>query len=231
MNVQEGPRILLVEDEMSLARSLQLEMEHEGYRIDIARNGYEAIDKIPEDKWDLILLDIMLPGINGFDICERIRKHSDVPVIMLTAREATADKVTGLNIGADDYITKPFAMEEFLARVRAQLRRKTAEAQKNNQLTISDLIIHKDSRQAERGGCPIHLSRREFDLLVFLAENSGMVLERESILNHVWGYDFFGDAKVVDVYIRYLRAKIDEPFATPLLQTVRGVGYTLRGEK
>ncbi|HHW19041.1 MAG TPA: response regulator transcription factor [Firmicutes bacterium] len=225
------PRILVVEDEASLARFLQLELNHEGYQVEIARDGYEALARINETGWDLILLDLMLPGLEGFEVCRRVREKSDVPIIMLTARDAMRDKIKGLDMGADDYITKPFAVEELLARIRARLRRAGTQRLNEDKLIVSDLVICRKTRQVTRGGKTIPLTRREFDLLAFLAENAGIVLSRETILNRVWGFDYYGNTNVVDVYIRYLRAKIDEPFPTRLLHTVRGVGYTLREEE
>ena len=231
MENRSSLRILLVEDEASLARSIQLELGHENYQAEIAYNGYEALGKIQGGNWNLVILDLMLPGLNGFEVCQRIRETSDVPVIMLTALDAIRDKVKGFDIGADDYLTKPFAMEELLARVKARLRQRPTARQKGNKIVIHNLVIRRDTRQVTREGQYIALSRREFDLLTYMAENTGTVLSRDIILNRVWGYDFYGDTNVVDVYIRYLRAKIDEPFKTPLLHTVRGVGYTLREDK
>lgn len=230
MNDKVEPRILVVEDEASLARFLQLELNHEGYQVETAQNGYEALGRISEDRWDLVLLDIMIPGLDGFEVCRRIRKRRDVPIIMLTARDATLDKVKGLDTGADDYITKPFVIEELLARIRARLRGLPAARQEGNKLVAGDLVICRDTHQVTRSGQSIPLTKREFDLLAYLAENAGLVLGRETILARVWGYDYYGSDNVVDVYIRYLRAKIDEPFSNRLLHTVRGVGYTLREE-
>lgn len=224
------PAILVVEDEASLARFLQLELNHEGYQVETAKNGYEALGMISEGKWDLVLLDLMLPGLDGFEICRRIRKYTDVPVIMLTARDAVSDKIKGLDTGADDYVTKPFLIEELLARIRARLRSIPAARQEGGRIVVGDLVISRQTRQVTRDGQPISLTRREFDLLIYLAENNGLVMSRETILASVWGYDFYGSDNVVDVYIRYLRAKVDEPFSTRLLHTVRGVGYTLREE-
>jgi len=226
-----GASILVVEDESSLARFLQLELSHEGYKVETAANGYEALDKFNAGKWDLMLLDLMLPGIDGYEVCRLVKKkNKDLPVIMLTARDALMDKVKGLDTGADDYITKPFAIEELLARIRARLRSLSASRQVENILTVGELVISKDTREVSREGRPISLTRREFDLLAYMAENTGLVLNRETIMNRVWGYDYYGNDNVVDVYIRYLRAKIDEPFDKRLLHTVRGVGYTLREE-
>ena len=224
-------RILLVEDETSLARSIQLELGHENYQAEIADNGYEALDKVSANQWDLIILDLMLPGLNGFEVCQRIRATSEVPIIMLTALDAIGDKVKGFNFGADDYLTKPFVMEELLARIKARLRQRPAARQDGNKVVVNDLVICRDTRQVTREGQYISLSRREFDLLAYLADNTGTVLSRELILNRVWGYDFYGDTNVVDVYIRYLRSKVDEPYSTSLLHTIRGVGYTLREDK
>jgi len=201
------PSILVVEDETSLARFLQLELEHQGYHVEVVTNGYEAVVRIAEGKWDLVLLDVMLPGLDGFEICRRIRASSDVPVIMLTARDTTPDKIKGLDAGADDYLTKPFAAEELAARIRARLRRAPAGIKSKNKLLIGGITIHYDTRQVERGGRNIPLTKREFDLLACLAENAGIVLSREAILNHVWGYDYYGDTNIVDVYIRYLRSR------------------------
>ncbi|HEY3316653.1 MAG TPA: response regulator transcription factor [Bacillota bacterium] len=222
------PRILVVEDEASLARALQLELEHEGYRVEVAGNGYEAVARASEGDWSLILLDLMLPGLDGLAVCRQVRQRSAVPIIMLTARESTGDKVAGLDAGADDYVAKPFAIEELLARVRARLRQSAPLHRDGERLVVGDLAISRGSRMVERAGRSIALTRREFDLLAYLAENAGLVLTREAILNHVWGFDYYGETNVVEVYIRYLRAKIDEPFPTKLVQTVRGVGYTLR---
>lgn len=231
MDNKANPRILIVEDEESLARSIQIELNHEGYTAEIAHNGYEALGKATAAPWDLIILDVLLPGLDGFQVCQKVREASDVPIIMLTALDAIPDKVRGLDTGADDYLTKPFAMEELLARVRSRLRQRPGARHEGTKLIVKDLLIHLDTRQVTRGGQPIPLSRREFDLLSFLAENAGTVLSRDAILAHVWGYDFFTDTNVVDVYVSYLRSKIDEPFATPLLHTIRGIGYTLREEK
>jgi two-component system response regulator ArlR len=231
MDNKQTSRILIVEDEISLARSIQLELEHEGYQAETAQNGYEALGKINEGSWDLIILDLMLPGLDGFQVCQKIRENSDIPIIMLTALDAVKDKVKGFETGADDYLTKPFAMEELLVRIKARLRQRPGARIDGNKIVIKDLVIRRDTRQVNRLGQPIPLSRREFDLLTYLAENAGTVLNRELILNRVWGYEFYGDTNVVDVYIRYLRAKIDEPFDIPLLHTIRGVGYTLREGK
>jgi len=231
MPKESRPRILVVEDDISLARFLELELNHQGYEVVVATGGYEAVVKAGEGSWDLVILDIMLPGLDGFEVCRRLREHSLVPVIMLTARSTVHDRVKGLDTGADDYLIKPFATEELLARIRARLRQQSVPSQAGRKIAYSDLVVNPDTRQVERGGRRISLSKTEFDMLVYLLTNLGHVLSREAILNHVWGYNYFGSTNVVDVYIRYLRAKIDEPFAVKLLHTVRGVGYTLREEK
>lgn len=226
--LSELERILIVEDEAALARALEMELEHEGYLVETAGNGYEAVARVAAGHWDLVLLDIMLPGLDGFEVCRQIRQRSSVPIIMLTAREALGDKVTGLDAGADDYVAKPFATAELLARIRARLRRSPSGHQDGARLVVGDLVVRRDMRTAERQGRSINLTRREFDLLAYMAENVGLVLTRDAILDHVWGYDYYGQTNVVEVYIRYLRAKVDEPFTSKLLHTVRGVGYTLK---
>ncbi|WP_416148457.1 response regulator transcription factor [Salipaludibacillus sp. HK11] len=228
--------ILIVEDEENIARVVKLELEYEGYKTDIIHDGFEAWQRIQSspDKWDLILLDVMLPGLSGMEILRRIRKEKrTTPVIMLTARDAIVDKVTGLDQGADDYVTKPFEIEELLARIRVLIRRQESaivsdESKNENRLTLSDLSVEIESRDVKRGEAHIELTPREFDLLVYLLENINRVLSREQILEHVWGFDYFGDTNVVDVYIRYLRQKVDKPFDSPFIQTVRGVGYVIK---
>ena len=179
-----------------------------------------------------ILLDIMLPNLNGIEVLRRIRNVSEVPIILLTARDEVVDKVSGLDGGADDYITKPFAIEELLARIRAILRKKTSEntIYKHSQMQVGPLILDPIKREVKVNGDLIDLTKREFDLLEFLLENKNIVVSRETLLQNIWGYDFAGETNAVDVYIRYLRAKIDEPFELKLLYTVRGVGYVIRDE-
>ncbi|MBZ4647350.1 MAG: hypothetical protein PWR27_2211 [Petroclostridium sp.] len=220
--------ILIVEDEKQIVRFLELELKHEGYMIDTAFDGREGLKKAEENKYDLILLDIMLPGLNGMEVCRRIRQFSNIPVIMLTAKDDVTDKVMGLDIGADDYITKPFAIEELLARIRAALRRKDDLVNTGENLQIGDLTMDLSKRQVSKNGKSIELTKREYDLLEYLMKNKGIVLTREQILEKVWGYDYIGDTNVVDVYIRYLRSKIDDTFKTKLIHTIRGVGYMLK---
>lgn len=227
-----GSRILIVEDELQLARLMELELDHEGYQVVVRHNGRDALEALEEEAFDLVLLDIMLPEIDGIEVCRRLRDFSDIPVIMVTAKDAVPDKVEALDTGADDYITKPFAIEELLARIRALLRRKSNEEKENTTLMeIRDLIIDKDKYQVERAGEKLELTKKEFDLLVYLVENQGIVLSREDILSNIWGYDYLGETNIVDVYIRYLRSKVDDPFTNKLIKTVRGVGYVIRDDQ
>jgi len=194
--------------------------------------GLELIDMVKASPFDLVLLDIMLPGLNGIEVLRRIRQTSDIPVILLTARDAVVDKVTGLDSGADDYITKPFAIEELLARIRALLRKK----EPGNQAQAKDVVVYKElsldtrKREVHVKGTVVPLTKKEFDLLELLMENRNIVLSRETILDKIWGYDFSGGTNAVDVYIRYLRAKLEEPFGTKIFSTVRGVGYAIKDE-
>lgn len=223
------PHILVVEDNASLARFLQLELEHQEYTVDVVTDGYSAVTWATEYDYDLILLDVILPGQDGLSVCRCLRPVSNVPIIMLTARDTLNDRIKGLDTGANDYLCKPFATEELLARIRVQLR--SLSGLSRTTLQISDLIIRQDARTVRRGEMDIALTRREFDLLCYLAENTDIVLGREMILSRVWGYDYLGNTNVVDVYIRYLRAKVDDPFPDKLIHTVRGVGYVMREER
>ncbi len=224
------PNILLVEDEEKLARFVELELTHEGYEVDKAFDGRIGLDKAENGEYDLILLDIMLPGLNGLEVLRRLRRTSHTPVIMLTARDAVMDKVTGLDTGADDYVTKPFSIEELLARIRAALRKHSGEDGRETVLCCGDLRMDAARHRVERGGREIELTTREFALLKYFLENKTYVLTREQLLEQVWGYEYLGETNVVDVYVRYLRNKIDEPFPKKLLHTVRGTGYVLREE-
>ncbi|MBS4208455.1 response regulator transcription factor [Bacillus sp. FJAT-50079] len=231
----DKPRILIVEDEEKIARVLELELTYEGYETGKALDGLDGLAMFREEKWDLILLDVMLPGLSGIEVLRRIRSsESNVPIILLTAKDSIEDKVSGLDLGANDYITKPFQIEELLARIRAALRTTSqSEAATNDQewLRFSDLKLSEEMREVYRGDDLIQLTPREFDLLVYLMKNPRHVLNREQILTSVWGYDYFGDTNVVDVYIRYLRNKIDKPYADQLIHTIRGVGYVLKDAK
>ena len=220
-------KILLVEDEEKLARMVELELRYEGYEVEKAFDGRTGLDRALSGEHDLILLDIMLPALSGMEVLRRIRKASSVPVIMLTARDTVVDKVSGLDSGADDYITKPFAIEELLARIRAALRKKPAR-QERQTLTVGPLSMDVDRHEVTVNGQSVELTRREFDLLRYLMENQEKVISRESLLDHVWGFDFVGETNAVDVYIRFLRTKIDEAFGVKLIHTVRGVGYVVK---
>lgn len=220
-------KILVIEDEESIASFIQLELNHEGYSADTAFDGIEGLNKTKQNIYDLIVLDIMLPGINGIEVCRRIRDFSDIPIIMLTAKDDISDKVMGLDMGADDYMTKPFIIDELLARIRANLRRKNDDKFKNV-LRAKDLTMNLEKHQVIRGGKYIELRKKEYDLLEYLLKNKGIVINRDQILENVWGYEYFADTNVVDVNIRYLRSKIDDYFKDKLIHTVRGVGYTIR---
>lgn len=223
----EHAKILIIEDEKSLARLLELALLHENYDVKIEYDGSRGLHCVPLYEPDLILLDIMLPGMDGMEVCRKVREFSDVPIIMLTARDETSDKVIGLDIGANDYITKPFEMDELLARIRAGLRGREKAAEASSVLVVKNLWIDLPRHMVKRGDTVISLTRREFDLLVYLAHNRGIVLSREQLIERVWGLDYEGEANIVDVYIRYLRSKVDEPFEPKLIHTVRGFGYVL----
>jgi len=221
-------RILIVEDEAKLARFVELELMHEGYAVDKASDGREGLTMMETGSYDLVLLDIMLPGLNGLEVLRRARRSVDTPVIMLTARDTVMDKVTGLDMGAEDYVTKPFEIEELLARIRACLRKSARRDTASRALAVGPLALDPDRHTVTCDGQPVELTHREFDLLKVLMENRGIVLSRNTLIERVWGYDYIGETNVVDVYIRYLRGKIDDAFGTKLIQTVRGVGYVLR---
>ena len=223
-------KILLVEDEEKLARFVELELTHEGYQVDKAFDGRTGLDMAESGGYDLLLLDIMLPGLNGLEVLRRLRRSSQAPVIMLTARDAVMDKVTGLDMGADDYVTKPFSIEELLARIRAALRKQSAQKQESGVLSCGDLQVDISRHRVTRDAREIELTGREFALLQYFMENKTIVLTRDQLLEKVWGYEYLGETNVVDVYVRYLRGKIDDGFEKKLLQTVRGVGYVLRDD-
>ncbi|MDT8859747.1 response regulator transcription factor [Alkalihalobacillus sp. MEB130] len=227
----EQAKILIVEDEANIARVVQLELEHEGYLTTIATDGGAALEKLQSESWSLVLLDVMLPVLSGMEVLRRLRATGDqTPVILLTARDTIVDKVMGLDQGANDYITKPFEIEELLARIRACLRvqSKVLGSRANAELSFADLSVNEQTREVKRGKTNIELTPREFDLLVYLLRHPKQVLSREQIVEQVWGFDYYGDTNVVDVYIRYLRQKLDRPFKNPLIQTVRGVGYVMK---
>jgi len=220
-------RILIVEDEEAIARFLELELRHEGYAVQKAGDGRTGLELAESGNFDLVLLDILLPELSGLEVIRRLRRSSQIPVIMLTARDTVMDKVSGLDMGADDYITKPFAIEELLARIRSTLR-KHGGAVSHDLLTCGGLTMDPARHTVTYDGAAIELTSREFDVLKLLMENQQIVLSRETFLSRVWGYDYMGETNVVDVYIRYLRSKIDDAFGCTLIHTVRGVGYVLR---
>lgn len=219
--------ILIVEDESKIARFVSLELVHEGYKTTCVADGREALDMALGNDYDLIILDVMLPSLNGIEVLRRLRQSKDTPVIILTARDAVVDKVSGLDLGANDYMTKPFAIEELLARIRVALKRKNAV--KAEVYEHGKLKVDVGSVTVSYGGDKIDLTKREFDLLVYLLDNLNVVVTREQALDAVWGYDFYGNTNVVDVYIRYLRSKIDDAYNVDLIETVRGTGYVIRG--
>jgi len=228
-------KILLVEDEEKLARFIELELCHEGYSVTKAFTGRDGLELAESGKFDLVLLDIMLPELNGMEVLRRLRRTSKVPVIMLTARDETMDKVAGLDQGADDYITKPFAIEELLARIRATLRKKVADEgspgkKGDNILTACGVELDAKRYTVSVNGTSVDLTKREFDLLHYMLLNKGVVVTRDMLMENVWDYDFDGGTNAVDVYIRFLRTKIDEMFDIKLIHTVRGVGYVIRDE-
>ncbi|MBR3395527.1 MAG: response regulator transcription factor [Firmicutes bacterium] len=222
--------ILIIEDEAKIARFVELELSHEGYVCDKAEDGRKGLEMAESGAYDLVLLDIMLPELNGLEVLRRLRKTSDVPVIVLTARDAVMDKVSGLDMGADDYVTKPFAIEELLARIRLALRRGGASKTKEDLLVCGPLSLSVPRHEVRWDGSEIDLTSREFSLLQTLLENKNVVLSRDSLLEKVWGYDYMGETNVVDVYVRYLRNKIAAAGGENVIQTVRGVGYVIRDE-
>ncbi|MGV3463774.1 MAG: response regulator transcription factor [Heyndrickxia sp.] len=223
-------KILLIEDEKNLARFIELELKHEGYQVKVSYDGREGLQFALDEDWDVILLDLMLPSLNGLEVCRRVRHEKETPIIMITARDSVMDRVSGLDHGADDYIIKPFAIEELLARLRAIVRRiESHETQMNmTSYQYRDLYVEKESRIVKKKDHVIDVTKREYDLLLTLLENKNIVMTREALLNKVWGYETEVETNVVDVYIRYLRNKIDEPGEESYIQTVRGTGYVMR---
>lgn len=225
-----GEKILVVEDETKIARFLELELLHEGYEVTLAHDGRTGLEIALKNEYDLVILDVMLPSLNGMEVLRRLRQFSELPVIMLTAKDEVTDKVMGLDLGADDYITKPFAIEELLARIRTALKHRLAAAAVHNTIVIGALLIEMDKHMVKVNQEVVELTKKEYDLLCYLAENKNIVLTREKILENVWGYDYIGDTNVVDVYVRYLRSKLDNKLNLPLIHTVRGVGYLVKDE-
>ncbi|MBO6178941.1 MAG: response regulator transcription factor [Selenomonadaceae bacterium] len=220
-------RVFVLEDDENIGRLLETELKHEGFEVSREKDGRRGMERIIEEAPDIALLDIMLPSMNGVEVCRRVRKVSDLPIIMLTAKDEVSDKVTGLDTGADDYVTKPFVLEELLARIRAALRKRGAAAEEEK-ITLRNLTVYPARFEATVKGESVTLTKKEFMLLEYLLKNRKMVLNREQILEKVWGYDFMGDTNVVDVYVRYLRSKIDDAFGEKYIHTVRGVGYVIK---
>ncbi|MEW8995093.1 response regulator transcription factor [Clostridium sp.] len=224
-------KILIVEDEEKIARFIELELMHENYKVIKANNGRTGLEIAERGEADLVILDVMLPKINGLEVLRRLRKSSDVPVIMLTARDAVMDKVSGLDAGADDYITKPFAIEELLARIRTALKKRVVTVKKDEDVISCGLLtLDKMRYKVMYDGTEIELTNREFTLLQILMENKNIVLTRDILIEKVCGYDYFGETNVIDVYVRYLRTKIDDTFKVKIITTVRGVGYVIKDE-
>ena len=226
----ERKKVILIEDEVKLARFVELELRYEGYDVTVCHDGREGLQMVTDGNYDMILLDLMLPGLTGIEICRRVRKFSNVPIIMLTAKDETMDRVAGLDSGADDYLTKPFAIEELLARMRVAFKHAHAGGAKKVILEVQGLEIDTDKRMVTVNGTVVDLTKKEYELLLYLVQNKNIVLSREQILNEVWGYSYIGETNVVDVYIRYLRSKIDEAFGIKYIHTIRGVGYYVKDE-
>ncbi|WP_283700100.1 response regulator transcription factor [Clostridium perfringens] len=224
-------KILIVEDEEKIARFIELELIHEGYKVIKADNGRTGLEIAERGEADLIILDVMLPEINGLEVLRRIRKVSEVPIIMLTARDAVMDKVSGLDAGADDYITKPFAIEELLARIRTALKKRVFTVKKDEDVIRCGLLtLDKMRHKVMYDDTEIELTNREFTLLQILMENKNIVLTRDVLIEKVCGYNYVGETNVIDVYVRYLRTKIDDVFKVKIISTVRGVGYVIKDE-
>lgn len=225
----ESKKIFIVEDEWKIARFLQMELEHEGFETAIESNGRKALDRIMQEDFDLVLLDVMIPEMDGIEVCKRVRELSEIPIIMVTAKDDIEDKVTGLDSGADDYLTKPFAIPELLARIRASFRKhKSLHRLDESELQVRNLVLFPNRYEVLVNGQPVELTKKEYDLLEYLVRNKNMVLNREQILQEVWGYEYMGDTNIVDVYVRYLRSKLDEQYDEKYIYTIRGVGYVVK---
>ncbi|KAB7704487.1 response regulator [Bacillus aerolatus] len=223
--------ILIVEDDEKIARVIQLELEYEGYEVSVAHTGRDGLSMIEDKEIDLVILDVMIPELNGMEVLRRVRHISnEIVIIMLTARSSVYDKVSGLDLGANDYMTKPFEIEELLARIRTNLRFKLKDTSElaSNVHVIHSITIHTNTREVYKNETMVELTPREYELLLYLVKNKNRALEREQILNEVWGFDYYGDTNVVDVYIRYLRKKLTDSKEDPFIQTVRGVGYMIK---
>ncbi|EGT3616856.1 response regulator transcription factor [Clostridium perfringens] len=219
-------KILMVEDEENISDFVKMELEYEGYNVTVESDGREGLNKALENDYDLIILDIMLPNMNGFEICRRLKREKDTPVIMLSAKDSVMDKVNGLQIGADDYLAKPFAIEELLARIEVVFRRE--QRKESMMVNFKDLVINKESRTVTKNGEDILLTNKEYELLMLLIANKDKVVPRDEILNEIWGYDYEPETNVTDVYIRYLRTKLDPKDKEKYIKTVRSVGYIMK---
>ena len=225
----EEQKIFIVEDEKHIARFVQINLEKSGFKTAIESNGRRAYERIMQEKYDLVLLDVMLPEMDGMEICKKVREVSDIPIIMLTARDEIKDKVEGLELGANDYMTKPFASEELLARIKGILKRQNEKARVDeSHYVVKNMILYPERYELTVQGEPVELTHKEYELLMFLVENKNHVLNRDQILQKVWGFDYLGNTNVVDVYISYLRTKIDDRFGEKYIHTTRGVGYVIR---
>ncbi|APH20713.1 response regulator transcription factor [Clostridium botulinum] len=220
-------KILLVEYKEQVSMFIEMELTHEGYKVDIIYDGREALEKVENTEYQLILLDIMIPGLNGIEVCRRIRQFSCVPIIMLTAKSVVSDKVLGFDVGANDHLTKPFAIEELLAKIRVYEREKLVKS-KFDEVKVKDIVMDNKTHQVWRSGREIELTKKEYDILEKLLINKNIVLTRERLIEEIWGYDYVGDTNVVDVFIRYLRSKIDNHSKEKLITTIRGVGYVIK---
>jgi DNA-binding response OmpR family regulator len=221
-------KILLIEDEKNLARFMELELKHEQFTVTVVHEGKSGLELALGEEWDIILLDLMLPGLNGIEICSKVRKVKNTPIIMLTARDSITDRVSGLDSGADDYMPKPFAIEELLARMRSLLRRSSVSDQQHAFLAFRNIRVDLAARTVTKNGLLIEFTKREFDLLVMFLQNTNLVMTRDMLLDKVWGYDSRVETNVVDVYVRYVRNKIDSLNEESCIQTIRGIGYVMR---
>lgn len=218
--------LLIIEDEVNIAKFVELELKHEGFKVTVCHDGREGMELAISNEYDLLLVDLMLPSLNGLEICRRVRKQKNTPIILITARDAIIDRVSGLEAGADDYVVKPFAIEELLARIRAVLRRVANYTESSSKLEMDKLVVDKNAHQVFYEEIEVELTKTEYDMLVYLLENENKVLTRDAILQTVWGYDTEVETNVVDVYIRHLRKKL--PAVSHMIETVRGVGYVMR---
>ena len=218
-------KILLIEDEENIASFVKMELEYEGYEVDVCEDGINGLEKAIENDYNLILLDLMLPKLNGLEVCRRLRKSKNTPIIMLTARDSVMDKVSGLQTGADDYVAKPFAIEELLARIEALLRRVNENKEVSNKLEFKDISIDMEARIVMQGNQEINLTTKEYELYLQLVKNQNKVLSRDNLIEKIWGYDYEAETNVVDVYIRHLRSKLKND---GYIQTIRGIGYVVR---